>query len=74
MVRSGQRVRAKRGPMTGSGASRTMRPQSGLILRDARERAPQDEGLLLLLLLHERVHVLDGVGKVLLEFLHHGRG
>ena len=34
MVRSRQRVRAKRGPMTGSAASRTMTPQP--ILRDAR--------------------------------------
>jgi hypothetical protein len=42
MVRSAQPVRAKRGPMVNSGASRTMgRP----ILRDASLRdAPQDEG------------------------------
>src|SRR5262249_23261376 len=37
MVRSRQRVRAKRGPMTGSAASRTIRPQyrPRRILRDA---------------------------------------
>src|SRR3984885_16140825 len=45
ILRSGQRVRAKRGPMINSAASRRMAACTLVaILRDAREeRAPQDE-------------------------------
>jgi hypothetical protein len=44
ILRSGQRVRAKRGPMKNSAASRRMAACTLVaILRDAQERAPQDE-------------------------------
>src|ERR1700692_463319 len=56
-------------------ASRRMDATLGLaaLLRDAREqRAPQDEvGDTGTLLRHQRIHVLDRLDEIFLEFLHH---